>query len=83
MRAAVGQTVFQSITFSEQNLTHTLELGGGIGCSLRALACNQNIHVAADLGSCRQRLRRLVGKGCIVMFGNKKNSHLYRPFRFL
>ncbi|SPU63905.1 Uncharacterised protein [Brucella melitensis] len=75
----LGQTVFQRIAFSKQNLAHAFELGGCIGGSLSALACNQNVHVAADLGSRSQRLGGLVGKGCIVMFGNKKNSHCFCP----
>ena len=71
LRQALGELV----GFGQQHLAHALQLRGGVGGSLGALAGNEHIDVRADLEGRRQRLGGLVGKGGVVVFCNQKNSH--------
>ncbi|EGE60965.1 hypothetical protein RHECNPAF_13300157 [Rhizobium etli CNPAF512] len=76
----LGEIVGQRIAFGEQNVGDACELGSGIGSRLGALAGDQHVHVAANLGSGRQCLGGLVGKGCVVVVSQKKNGHGRYPF---
>ena len=71
----IGEVVGKARIVSEQNLGDALKLGGRIGRSLRIAAGDEHMHVGTDLRGCRQRLGGLVGKGCVVVICQKKNSH--------
>ena len=70
-----GQAVFQFVGIGQQHLGRALQLRGGIGRGLGALAGDQHMHVRADLQRGAQRLRRLVGQALIVVFGDEENCH--------
>ena len=76
-RQRLGQIVGKARIVGKQHLGDAGKLGGCIGGSLGALAGDQHMHIAADLGSRRQRLGGLVGKACIVVVSQKKNGHGY------
>src|SRR5690606_1453750 len=72
----LGHALGESVGFGEQHLAHALELRGGIGGCLRALAGDQHVDIATHPERGRQRLGGLVGEGGVVVFGNEKNGHL-------
>ena len=61
-RQRLGEALLELVGIGEQHLGDAVELGGGVGRGLGALAGDQHMHVGADLQRGRQRLGGLVGK---------------------
>ena len=71
-----GQHVLVGGAVGEQNLVHTLELGGGFGDGTTSLARDQHVHVGAQ---CLRRGQRLVGgvlEGLVVVLGQEERGHV-------
>ena len=77
----LGEIVLVSRAFGEQHFLDALQLRGGFGRGLGALAAagDQHMHVAAELACRRQRLVGHVLEGFVVVFGNQQRRHVRGP----
>src|SRR3546814_6515769 len=60
----------------DQHLFHAVELGGGFGNGVEALACNENMHFRAELGCGGDGLGGGVVELLVVVLCNYQRGHL-------
>ncbi len=75
-RQRLGERVGIGCVVGKQYLGNAGQFRRRVGGTLRTGAGNEHVDVAANLRCRRQRLRRQVGKGCVVVFCQKKNGHV-------
>ena len=74
-----GQAVTQRCVFGDQNLGHTVDLGGGVACGSSRGARAQNGHIAQGLGRGHGLGGCVDCQFTIGDFCEKKNSHYTAP----
>ena len=72
----LGQLVGVSRVLHLQHLGHARDLGRGVGGAVGALARDQHMHVAAQLGGSADGVERRRAQGGVVVIGDYKDAHL-------
>lgn len=71
----IGKKVLKRIDLRKKKIEKEFEIGGWIGGRIREIEWKKKVKVEEDMGRRSKRIGGMVGKGWIVMLGNKKNRN--------